>query len=1050
MNTAVEQHDPCPEDGCGMIATTSPETVVALPRLRFDFFKKRWVAEENFQVAEGSAKIADESAKPDDGSTSNWSILKNMSPPSDGTRPPSTEQSTAALRPPSLYPPSGTPKSIIRSPFKEKVRSGCKNCKLRRIKCDEKRPACTQCTRSKKICIGYPQSKHQPDEIQPPNEQQLKGKSSKKMLWQKPLVPSSYVSQGGHWKTMADKYDFDEDLDIVDPEGYEVLLGALQHHILRDSELAVLMNSPLHFRLGSGAKPSEPAKWPPYAINSVRGTDHSYSRATENYTNMERILKQLDNLREHGFASDFLSILVARPGAVAEIVPIYRASLVEVINAIKYLQNFMKKPWELLDSTDKIRPPGLESMLQSALDNISAKIGKAFENQCHVHPEWDSDLRIMADCQWLVRILDLGLISYSGSHISRFDEELIPQGQRHANLSPGVIEVPASDKYCSAQLSLQRLACLDGLLDRQVWVLRRKLDPRDGNEALSILTTMPLFADLWGPVYTVRHPDDDGKILQHNTAKGVIRRQKSEKVHAQKARCILEYDEAVVPCHWESAPKHFLSRCAGGVRRLLKPPKSFLRDGDLLLIGAAEPDPEAYSGLHPNKGCKYTPEAFFADSIDMLGVPGTRPAKWVKDGLEVGAGVELSMFSFSVTGKAKKIPGTTLKQRILTKWTQAPARANPWILHHLLAVEVSHCTGNARRIALRDMLFRDELKEYLDVQMPSWANTDWGMALRQAIESNDREELLRFWKTHQHSRQNVGQLIASILELLDDTGNDGKSFRVALVHKNMEHLIKFPLEENSWASVLGDSDLSATYALVTHICLSRKHDRNGEKDYTRCSQDDNCLNKAYTCLLTSIVVPKGAEKYVQIRGDRDENIYMMTKDVLMLGSDLRSTAEKWVRKISRHPMQSEAKDSTDIGALEVTLKSRQRSYGGMSKPRSKVPCQRLELPASAIEIACQLGAHEQPASRVLFPLVTPEPDGGMRSLQKSRSRPFSTIIDKNCIDHPGDLILPSHPATTIRSTSATIEGARVNLNMNTWAPAKEVVEVMAGDSSERH
>ncbi|KAK2019417.1 hypothetical protein LZ32DRAFT_573031 [Colletotrichum eremochloae] len=39
---------------------------------------------------------------------------------------------------------------------KPKVKTGCNNCKYRRIKCDEKRPSCSQCVRSKKICTGYP------------------------------------------------------------------------------------------------------------------------------------------------------------------------------------------------------------------------------------------------------------------------------------------------------------------------------------------------------------------------------------------------------------------------------------------------------------------------------------------------------------------------------------------------------------------------------------------------------------------------------------------------------------------------------------------------------------------------------------------------------------------------------------------------------------------------------------------------------------------------------------------------------------------------------
>ncbi|KAI3397829.1 hypothetical protein diail_10362 [Diaporthe ilicicola] len=39
---------------------------------------------------------------------------------------------------------------------KPRVKTGCNNCKQRRIKCDETRPACTQCIRSKKDCSGYP------------------------------------------------------------------------------------------------------------------------------------------------------------------------------------------------------------------------------------------------------------------------------------------------------------------------------------------------------------------------------------------------------------------------------------------------------------------------------------------------------------------------------------------------------------------------------------------------------------------------------------------------------------------------------------------------------------------------------------------------------------------------------------------------------------------------------------------------------------------------------------------------------------------------------
>ncbi|EPE05787.1 c6 zinc finger domain protein [Ophiostoma piceae UAMH 11346] len=53
--------------------------------------------------------------------------------------------------------PSTDPKTSKRvRTSRPKVKTGCNNCKLRRIKCDEKRPACTHCVRSSKECYGYP------------------------------------------------------------------------------------------------------------------------------------------------------------------------------------------------------------------------------------------------------------------------------------------------------------------------------------------------------------------------------------------------------------------------------------------------------------------------------------------------------------------------------------------------------------------------------------------------------------------------------------------------------------------------------------------------------------------------------------------------------------------------------------------------------------------------------------------------------------------------------------------------------------------------------
>ncbi|KAI1000064.1 hypothetical protein K3495_g8134 [Podosphaera aphanis] len=49
-----------------------------------------------------------------------------------------------------------------------KVKTGCNNCKLRRIKCDETRPQCLKCVKANRQCGGYPVSKRPADLALPP------------------------------------------------------------------------------------------------------------------------------------------------------------------------------------------------------------------------------------------------------------------------------------------------------------------------------------------------------------------------------------------------------------------------------------------------------------------------------------------------------------------------------------------------------------------------------------------------------------------------------------------------------------------------------------------------------------------------------------------------------------------------------------------------------------------------------------------------------------------------------------------------------------------
>ncbi|KAM0243139.1 hypothetical protein ACHAP5_006858 [Fusarium lateritium] len=82
------------------------------------------------------------------------------------TRSPSISATASSAETPTASAPASsgstasaaTPKAKAKRvrTSKPKVKTGCTNCKQRRIKCDEARPACTQCVRSNKSCTGYP------------------------------------------------------------------------------------------------------------------------------------------------------------------------------------------------------------------------------------------------------------------------------------------------------------------------------------------------------------------------------------------------------------------------------------------------------------------------------------------------------------------------------------------------------------------------------------------------------------------------------------------------------------------------------------------------------------------------------------------------------------------------------------------------------------------------------------------------------------------------------------------------------------------------------
>ncbi|KHN95746.1 C6 zinc finger domain protein [Metarhizium album ARSEF 1941] len=120
-------------------------------------------------------------------STSPGQQLKSINPPSVPCLSSSASPGSSTPKAGAQIGPDGCPVKRGRR-SNPKVKTGCSNCKQRRIKCDELRPACTQCVRSHKVCTGYPPP---PRSARPLADIRI---APKPALAIRPLAPSGVVA----------------------------------------------------------------------------------------------------------------------------------------------------------------------------------------------------------------------------------------------------------------------------------------------------------------------------------------------------------------------------------------------------------------------------------------------------------------------------------------------------------------------------------------------------------------------------------------------------------------------------------------------------------------------------------------------------------------------------------------------------------------------------------------------------------------------------------------------------------------------------------------
>lgn len=209
------------------------------------------------------------------------------------------------------------------------------------------------------------------------------------------------------------------------------------------------------------------------------------------------------------------------------------------------------------------------------------------------------------------------------------------------------------------------------------------------------------------------------------------------------------------------------------------------------------------------------------DSLPMLKEIGTFPSYWEIMERQLGLGFQggqtaVAIFQFNQTWV--KMPGVTKKSAMLSQRAIYVSD-----LDHILGVQVSICTGIARRVRLRDLL-ADLLPAYvagLVVEPVHWEDLIGKFDALVALRGSDMKKWLG--SLDRPSRVEFEGLVFAVLYLLRDTGIDrkGDNFVVACVQRGLPfQCFKIPCKnENSWARMLVDSKDNATFAYVTTQCL---------------------------------------------------------------------------------------------------------------------------------------------------------------------------------------------------------------------------------------
>ena len=703
------------------------------------------------------------------------------------------------------------------------------------------------------------------------------------------LLEAGTADMSPHLATAArPSDDWHEYEDILNPEKYFDKLDQLEGKVVLNSSLEYFQQSlyiieKSHHRL-PGLSSDKDLLAAMGALQEVIDQDDEVWRARyeiilrslcESYSVVLQVLENLDFLRESGFCGSFFTILVATKHR-REVAQVFRVerntvdtiaeSIRRSILALAALSSRLKADSQYYSQL----PQGLSSMLEVPKHHCTDLLdGMGLLDQGPI--DEGSSLETMPEViiiRLATLIMNLGLVMYSGSHGSDIEKCLgthvtpgdqsstmegvrtpptVTSGESLDEVNPSRLQVLNEAATYGFQCSMKRLACLEEFIGSSVWVFERlRAEPVSAvsERRLFVSTSIEDFSDMWGPVWAV--PSKERDLIRHyNVSKGLIGRV------SPNYFLDLNIDACEIPCHWKS----WAELSAGGKDLPFDFDNLPIKQSDKLLIGLPFQD----NSICQSRLSDIDIELIKAAS--RLVPPGTFEEVWFTDTYQIGWSASFPGGGVSTQWTRKKRPRRTRKEAIWDNIKNSPQSFHPGIFDLWLGLEVSHCTGNAKRVKMKDVFGLDPVKNYLREVQPGLYNSDLGGQFFEALSNSDTSILRLFWeRLSAQDRHDVVTMVQVVIYPLQFTGvREDKNFGVGYLSSgNGAQIILLDRHLNDWTGAVKDSETVTAYAIMSDACFEMD-----SGDHKTCLCKSRRCVAGYTVLKTQIIVPYGIPDHGQ-------------------------------------------------------------------------------------------------------------------------------------------------------------------------------------------